>query len=1135
MWLALAACSGETNEPAENVATRTEDLERCASVTVEAAQDYVAPHESRFLEASHEFSVPRFLTLPAHLAITAGTPGTHVSTLTYYDGEQPVRCTYRAPSGDPPEPNPNTSSTVYQAEAGELRQTIVEANHTGYRGEGFTNYIGATDASVGWTVNAAEAGTHTLSIRYALGSEVRRFVALVVDDVEIIDQLEFARTGSWSFWRNLTVPVELAAGEHHIELVTTGGDGPNLDEIAVYPPGHQPPVPPPPPEGSLGFESCESGLIPGDVFATQRVQLRVQGEATADAPHVAGRLVFEEADQCNRFPLERCAAWPTLVARRSPTSGRNGIVRLPIAHEFVIPRSIAVTSAGGAPTGTRASLLFRRGTTGITSCLYQSGANGAATLDFLSCSRRFQLGDRVTADYLSLSVVKDTFGEGEVVVSLELRSPAECVVVETSAQDDDHDGIPTEVELNDSRTATIADVDGDGLPNWLDPDSDGDGVPDGDEPRGDADADGVPDYLDSVPECRTGTATATRQGSGTEVVTTPGTVTFSEPIQVTVPEAIAVASAEGAPAGSTAEVTFSLAGTLVERCQYQVPVETAAATSYPFVACELTGAEPYQGISADQVELTLTSGDAPSTGPLTAQLSVHEYGQCRFDGCLARFWYADRDGDGFGDPNVPIAACQAPVGFAVSQADCNDDPQGHGPITFPGAKEPCNYDDFNCDGQVATCAPPPPHEPLPPQEDAFVVSSFAAGHPFVASSGGQHDLNDPSDVYPGLSTTQSAFIRSDGSNGNAKTLRAVNLPAFDFSDAMPKLWLKVTNVNHARDLSLYLGNGGFRNYVRFNFRSSQGQKWITEGDWVAFTMGWNEQHFSQVQLQPGVTLADLRRNVTDVQLRIVDDGTPVTLRINRVSAVREPRAKYPSGVISITFDDNTRSQYLHAKPKLDQYGFAATAYTIVGFLDTPGYMTTDQLKDLQLNSGWEVGFHAFDPVMHIQSYAVFPAAQVERDILAGRQWLWENGFTAEPRKGLANFAYPKGEFRGSGPTDVLELARRHFTSARTINERHQESLLPSDPHKLRVIYITAPETTEQIIQQIERSIAAGEWIILGLHSLVAQPVDNDQWEIEKFNQLIDYLGTRQPAVPVRTVGDVLSDLDGLTAAPPASP
>jgi hypothetical protein len=55
--------------------------------------------------------------------------------------------------------------------------------------------------------------------------------------------------------------------------------------------------------------------------------------------------------------------------------------------------------------------------------------------------------------------------------------------------DQDHDGLPDKDEID-------GDADGDGIPNFLDPDSDNDGIPDGKEPPGDADQDGVDNVVD---------------------------------------------------------------------------------------------------------------------------------------------------------------------------------------------------------------------------------------------------------------------------------------------------------------------------------------------------------------------------------------------------------------------------------------------------------------------------------------------------------------------------------------------------------------------------------------------------------------------------------------------------------------
>ena len=59
-------------------------------------------------------------------------------------------------------------------------------------------------------------------------------------------------------------------------------------------------------------------------------------------------------------------------------------------------------------------------------------------------------------------------------------------------------------------------------------------------------------------------------------------------------------------------------------------------------------------------------------------------------------WYADTDGDTFGDPAVSHLACNPPTGFVSDDTDCDDaDAAQH-----PGADEYCNGEDDDCDGTV---------------------------------------------------------------------------------------------------------------------------------------------------------------------------------------------------------------------------------------------------------------------------------------------------------------------------------------------------------------------------------------------------------------------------------------------------
>jgi gliding motility-associated-like protein len=66
------------------------------------------------------------------------------------------------------------------------------------------------------------------------------------------------------------------------------------------------------------------------------------------------------------------------------------------------------------------------------------------------------------------------------------------------------------------------------------------------------------------------------------------------------------------------------------------------------------------------------------------------------EGLDANTYYADTDGDGFGDPTNTITACAVPQGYVENNSDCDDSNE----TVFPGAEEVCDGIDNNCDTNI---------------------------------------------------------------------------------------------------------------------------------------------------------------------------------------------------------------------------------------------------------------------------------------------------------------------------------------------------------------------------------------------------------------------------------------------------
>jgi hypothetical protein len=105
--------------------------------------------------------------------------------------------------------------------------------------------------------------------------------------------------------------------------------------------------------------------------------------------------------------------------------------------------------------------------------------------------------------------------------------------------------------------------------------------------------------------------------------------------------------------------------------------------------------EPGEGVVEDGTDCD--DGDA-TTYPGAPERCDGLDNDCdgELDEDLQETWYADVDGDGFGDAGTVVESCDPGVGWVADDSDCDDDDAA----VFPGAEEACNGIDDDCDGEV---------------------------------------------------------------------------------------------------------------------------------------------------------------------------------------------------------------------------------------------------------------------------------------------------------------------------------------------------------------------------------------------------------------------------------------------------
>lgn len=420
----------------------------------------------------------------------------------------------------------------------------------------------------------------------------------------------------------------------------------------------------------------------------------------------------------------------------------------------------------------------------------------------------------------------------------------------------------------------------------------------------------------------------------------------------------------------------------------------------------------------------------------------------------------------------------------------------------------------------------PPISRRPEWRRATFSQQFQTGHGWTASGSGvgSSNLNDTSTFIRG---TQCATITSAG-NGVQGQFRESGGTAQDMTGKMIRLILKVDDVTHLNNIGFVAGTSNFTNFFKWTAttHSTVNPNYVQSGEWVIIHLSWADVASASGAFSISSTgVPSTTSGLTDFEVTFQDDGAgTATVHLQAVELIPDTSVTFPSGVVSITFDDSYQNVYDLGRPKMDLYGYRGTLYTIRDVIGTSTYLTLPELQQLAGMSGWEVAGHAYTDAAHAVGYTALTAAQVSQEFRYLRAWMVQNGFAGD------NFAYPHGAFgTTSDGVPVDQIAMQFWNTARCIISETIETQAPAMPYRLKSITgindgtslggttVTALTATGG---PLDRCQLNGDWLILAFHQIIpGTPTDSTMCSQTGFATVMSALNAR--GIPVLPVSDVL--------------
>ncbi|HEV7205093.1 MAG TPA: polysaccharide deacetylase family protein [Jatrophihabitans sp.] len=194
------------------------------------------------------------------------------------------------------------------------------------------------------------------------------------------------------------------------------------------------------------------------------------------------------------------------------------------------------------------------------------------------------------------------------------------------------------------------------------------------------------------------------------------------------------------------------------------------------------------------------------------------------------------------------------------------------------------------------------------------------------------------------------------------------------------------------------------------------------------------------------------------------DSVALTQLANQVPAT------FRSGTVSLTFDDGAASAYTTAYPVLRSYGYRASFYLNAATLNSPGYLTTAQVRSL-VAAGEEIGSHLY----HHSNMVQLDDATLRSELTGNAAALHRLVGAAVP---INAFASPYGSYTSAEIDTVMQYATSHRTTDGLLNTKAN-----LDPGQIHSMLVTPATTAAYLAAVLQRARTEHDWLVLVYHDV----------------------------------------------------